>query len=61
MALTDNEIHLALNSHESGADEEFALSAPVRGIFPGDNVRVSYRNESGRKMVARIEELSSRQ
>jgi len=61
VAITDNEIHLALNSPESGPDEEFALSAPVRGIFPGDNVRVSFRNEKGCKVVARIEELSSRQ
>ena len=41
--------------------EEFALNAPVRGVFLGDEVRVSYRKENGRKVALRIEELSSRQ
>jgi CIC family chloride channel protein len=61
VAITDGEIRLALNSHGSGNDERFALSAPARGVFLGDEVRVSYRNEKGRKVVARIEELSNRQ
>jgi hypothetical protein len=45
----------------SGPAEEFALDAPVRGVFLGDEVRVSYYNENGRKVAVRIEELSSRQ
>ena len=61
VSLTDDEIRLTLNSHSSGPAEEFALSAPVRGVFLGDEVRVSYRKENGRKVVVRIEELSSRQ
>ena len=60
-SLTDDHLVLTLNSHSSGPAEEFALSAPVRGVFLGDEVRVSYRKENGRKVVARIEELSSRQ
>jgi chloride channel protein, CIC family len=60
-SLTDNQLLLTTNSHSSGGAEVFALSAPVRGVFLGDEVRVSYRKENGRKVVARIEELSSRQ
>jgi chloride channel protein, CIC family len=60
-SLTDDQLLLALNSNSSGPAEEFALSAPARGVFLGDEVRVSYRKENGRKVVARIEELSSRQ
>jgi len=61
VALTDDEIHLTRNSHASAPAEGFALSAPARGVFLGDEVRVSYRNENGRKIALRIEELSSRQ
>jgi CIC family chloride channel protein len=60
-SLTDDRLMLTQNPHSSGPAEEFALSAPVRGLFLGDEVRVSYRNESGRKVAVRIEELSSRQ
>jgi chloride channel protein, CIC family len=60
-SLTDDQLLLTPNEHSGGSAEEFALSAPVRGVFLGDEVRVSYRKENGRKVVARIEELSSRQ
>jgi CBS domain-containing protein len=60
-SLTDDQILLTLNAHSSGTAEEFALSAPVRGVFLGDQVRVSYRKENGHKIATRIEELSSRQ
>ena len=60
-SLTDDQLLLTPNSHLSGPAEVFALSAPVRGVFLGDEVRVSFRKENGRKVVARIEELSSRQ
>ena len=60
-SLTDDQILLTLDLQPSGPAEEFALSAPVRGVFLGDEVRVSYRNENGRKVALRIEELSSRQ
>ena len=59
--LTDNQIRITPNPHSSEAAEEFALNAPARGIFLGDEVRVSYRTENGRKVALRIEELSSRQ
>jgi CBS domain-containing protein len=60
-SLTDDQILLALNSRSSGPAEEFVLSEPVRGVFLGDEVRVSYRKENGRRIISRIEELSSRQ
>jgi hypothetical protein len=57
----DDQLLLTLNSDSSSPAEEFALSVPVRGVFLGDQVRVSYRNENGRRVAVRIEELSSRQ
>jgi CBS domain-containing protein len=60
-SLTDDRLLLAPNSHSSGPAAEFALSAPVRGVILGDEVRVSYRKLNGRKVALRIEELSSRQ
>jgi hypothetical protein len=41
--------------------EEFELIGPVSGILPGDRVRVSVHEESGRRIARKIEELSSRQ
>jgi CIC family chloride channel protein len=60
-SFTDERLVLIPNLHSSGAAEEFALSAPMRRVFLGDEIRVSYRKENGRKIVARIEEISSRQ
>ena len=53
-SLTDDQILVSLNSHSNGLAEEFVLSAPLRGVFQGDRVRVSYRNENGRKVAERI-------
>jgi CBS domain-containing protein len=61
IGLSNDEIRLTTNSQASGAAEDFALSEPLRGVFLGDEVRVNYRNEKGRKVAVRIEELSSRQ
>jgi H+/Cl- antiporter ClcA len=58
-SVTDDQLLLTQNSHSTGPAEVFALSMPVRGIFLGDEVRVSYRNQNGRKVALRIEELSS--
>ena len=33
----------------------------ARGVSKGDEVRVNYRNDEGKKIALRIEELSSRQ
>jgi len=33
----------------------------ARGVSRGDEVRVNYRNDEGKKIAIRIEELSSRQ
>jgi hypothetical protein len=61
IGLSNNEIRLTPNSHADSSAEDFALSEPLRGVILGDEVRVSYRNEKGRKVAVRIEELSSRQ
>ena len=60
-SITNDQILVTLHLRSSGPAEEFVLNAPVRGVFLGDEVRVSYHNENGRKVVVRIEELSSRQ
>ena len=60
-ALSEKQILLALNSDSAEHSEEFVLSTPVRGVYLGDKVRVSYRKENGHKVVERVEELSSRQ
>jgi len=60
-SLTDDQMILTPNSDPSATADVFVLSAPARGLFLGDKVRVSYRNENGRKIAMRIEELSSRQ
>jgi CIC family chloride channel protein len=57
----DDEITIRLDGTEESSIEEFALKAPTRGVSRGDHVRVSYRNEDGRKIALRVEELSSRQ
>jgi chloride channel protein, CIC family len=59
--LNQNEICIRLDGAEENPLEEFVLSAPARGVSRGDHVRVNYRNEVGRKIAIRIEELSSRQ
>ena len=60
-AITRDEIRIALNPREGIAAEKFALPAPVRGIFPGDEVRVDYRKENDHKIALRVRELLSRQ
>ena len=60
-SLTDDQLLLSADSLSSAPAEVFALSAPVRGVFLGAEVRVSYRQDNGRKIAVRIEELSSRQ
>ena len=60
-SITNDQILVTLHLRSSGPAEEFVLNAPVRGVFLGDEVRVSYHNENGRKVAVRIEELSSRQ
>jgi CBS domain-containing protein len=60
-SLTNGQLLLTANAHSSAPAEEYALAVPVHGVFLGDEVRVSYRNENGRKVITRIEELSSRQ
>ena len=60
-AINSHEICLRLDETVDGPVEEFALNAPARGVSPGDEVRVNYRNLNGKKIVLRIEELSSRQ
>jgi len=50
--------------HDGSADdlsEEFVLNTPARGISIGDEVHIHYRNENGKKIVLRVDELSRRQ
>ena len=61
VSVSDEQIRLSLNSHSAEAGEGFALRAPVRGVSPGDEVRVRYENENGRKIVLLVEELFTRQ
>jgi CIC family chloride channel protein len=61
VSLTNGEIRLALNSDGANEANEFSLTEPARGVSLGDRVRVRYRNENGRKVAVKIEELSSRQ
>lgn len=60
-SVTEDRLVLVLNSVSTNNIEEFLLIAPVRGVFVGDEVCVSYRKENGRKVATRTEELSSRQ
>jgi hypothetical protein len=60
-AINHDEISIRLDETADGPVEQFGLNAPARGISLGDEVRVNYRNEKGRKIALRIEELSSRQ
>jgi CBS domain-containing protein len=56
------EIRIALDLQANIVAEEFELTAPARGVFVGDEVRVDYRTDDrGRKVALRIVELSSRQ
>jgi CIC family chloride channel protein len=41
--------------------EEFVLHAPLRGVALGDEVRIAFRNEKGRRVAVRVVELSHRQ
>jgi CBS domain-containing protein len=59
--ITSNEIRITRDSHANGGVEEFALDRRVRGIFPGDEVRISYRNAKGHKVALQVVELSNRQ
>jgi len=59
--LADDRIRIMVEGKEVESAEEFALKAPARGVSVGDAVRVSYRNDEGKKIVFRIQELSSHQ
>jgi len=61
ISISDEEIRISLNSHAGDAGEGFALRSPVRGVFPGDEVRVRYLNQDGQKTALLVEELFSRQ
>jgi hypothetical protein len=60
-SLAPDRLLLLPNATVNGAREEFMLSAPLRGVLLGDEVRISYKNENGRRVALRIEEISSRQ
>jgi CBS domain-containing protein len=60
-SLKTDEIIVRLDGSEDALVEEFALSAPARGISLGDSVHIHYKQNAGRKMALRIEELSRKQ
>ena len=60
-AIEEGQIRIRLDGSGDGPVEEFALNVPARGVSLGDLVRINYRNDEGRKIALRIEELSSRQ
>jgi hypothetical protein len=61
VAIDDDKLLIVTDEIQNDQSEEFALNVPARGVFLGDTVRVTYRTDNGRKIVVRIEELSSRQ
>jgi hypothetical protein len=62
VAINGNEILVAVDSRDGEPAEVFGLTAPVRGILMGDEVRVDYRtDEEGHKIALRVVEVSSRQ
>ena len=61
-AMNGGGIRISVDSQEGADAEEFVLAAPLRGVFPGDEVRVDYRtDDQGHKVALRVIELSSRQ
>jgi CIC family chloride channel protein len=61
-AINGDEISIAVDSQAGAAAEEFVLTAPARGVFVGDLVRVEYQSDDqGHKIALRIVEVSSRQ
>jgi chloride channel protein, CIC family len=63
-ALVGNVVDIGRGTLKLGVDqsiEEFDLVGPAPGIVPGDLVRVRFHEAHGRRVVERIEELSSRQ
>jgi CBS domain-containing protein len=61
VAIGDDKLRIVADEVPNGQSEEFDLSVPARGVFPGDTVRVTYRTNKGRKIAVHIEELSNRQ
>jgi H+/Cl- antiporter ClcA len=61
-AINGGELRIVMDSTDGGVPEEFMLTAPVRGVYPGDDVLVDYRmDENGHKIALRVVEMSSRQ
>jgi CBS domain-containing protein len=60
-SLTDEQLSLIPNTDGDDLADVFVLNTPVRGVLLGDQVRVSYQKNNGKKVAVRIEELSSRQ
>ena len=60
-SLTDEQLSLIPNTDGDDLADVFVLNTPVRGVSLGDQVRVSYQKNNGKKVAVRIEELSSRQ
>ncbi len=57
LEIGENSLKLSVNN----SVEEFPLATPVRGVSPGDRVRVNVSETDGRRVAQHVEELSSRQ
>jgi H+/Cl- antiporter ClcA len=57
----ENRITLRVSSQQEDVVEELDLAVPISGIVPGDRVRLTVFEESGRRVARHIEELTKRQ
>ena len=64
-AISGEEIRIVTEEEQGvgqeGSGEAFVLLAPVRGLFPGDEVKIEYRRGRGQKIALWVVELSHRQ
>ena len=60
-AISDSEIKVTVISESAENTEEFVLTAPVRGVMPGDEVKIEFQVDQGHKIALRVVEVSARQ
>jgi hypothetical protein len=61
-AINGAEIRIILGSEAAAGGEDFLLTSPIPGVFPGDEVRIDFETDvQGHKIALRVVEISSRQ
>ncbi len=60
-AISDMGIRVSVNSGSTESAEEFVLATPVRGVAPGDEVKIEFQTGQDHKIALRIVNLSARQ